>query len=135
MAASLLAPLLPEGIKEEEERWRRKVICKEVEPVSEEKETSTTEEAAAVKPQEVLLDSVEDPTQEDLCSVVQSGESEEEEEQDTLELELVLERKKVSFCEIYFPPSGLSYSGIIVLHLLHWWGRESVLLILSCRYV
>ncbi|XP_061237477.1 formin-binding protein 4 isoform X2 [Bos javanicus] len=94
VAASLLAPLLPEGIKEEEERWRRKVICKEAEPVSEEKETSTTEEAAAVKPQEVLLDSVEDPTQEDLCSVVQSGESEEEEEQDTLELELVLERKK-----------------------------------------
>ncbi|XP_059731154.1 formin-binding protein 4 isoform X2 [Bos taurus] len=94
VAASLLAPLLPEGIKEEEERWRRKVICKEAEPVSEEKETSITEEAAAVKPQEVLLDSVEDPTQEDLCSVVQSGESEEEEEQDTLELELVLERKK-----------------------------------------
>ncbi|KAB1272347.1 Formin-binding protein 4 [Camelus dromedarius] len=94
VAASLLAPLLPEGIKEEEERWRRKVICKEVEPVSEEKEASTTEEATVVKPPEILLDSMEDPTQEDLCSVVQSGESEEEEEQDTLELELVLERKK-----------------------------------------
>lgn len=101
MAASLLAPLLPEGIKEEEERWRRTVICKEVEPVSEEKETSAAEAAAVVKPQDVLLDSVEEPTQEGLCSVVQSGESEEEEEQDTLELELVLERKKVSlwcFC-------------------------------------
>lgn len=95
VAASLLAPLLPEGIKEEEERWRRKVICKEVEPVSEVKETSTTEEAATiVKPQEIVLDNMEDPSQEDLCSVVQSGESEEEEEQDTLELELVLERKK-----------------------------------------
>nr|KAF6465154.1 formin binding protein 4 [Rousettus aegyptiacus] len=95
VAASLLAPLLPEGIKEEEERWRRKVICKEVEPVSEVKETSTTEEAATiVKPQEIVLDNIEDPSQEDLCSVVQSGESEEEEEQDTLELELVLERKK-----------------------------------------
>lgn len=93
VAASLLAPLLPEGVKEEEERWRRKVICKEVEPVSEETETSTAE-AAAGKPQESLVDSVEDPAQEDLCSVVQSGESEEEEEQDTLELELVLERKK-----------------------------------------
>ncbi|XP_075857983.1 formin-binding protein 4 isoform X3 [Microcebus murinus] len=95
VAASLLAPLLPEGIKEEEERWRRKVICKE-EPVSEVKETSTTVEEAAtiVKPQEVMLDNIEDPSQEDLCSVVQSGESEEEEEQDTLELELVLERKK-----------------------------------------
>lgn len=96
VAASLLAPLLPEGIKEEEERWRRKVICKEVvEPVSEVKEASTTEEAATiVKPQEIVLDNMEDPSQEDLCSVVQSGESEEEEEQDTLELELVLERKK-----------------------------------------
>lgn len=98
MAASLLAPLLPEGVKEEEERWRRKVICKEVEPVSEEKEPGTPEAAPVVKPQDILLDSVDDPTQEDLCSVVQSGESEEEEEQDTLELELVLERKKVSFC-------------------------------------
>ena len=97
VAASLLAPLLPEGIKEEEERWRRKVICKEVEPISEVKETSTTEVATIVKPQETVLDSMEDPSQEDLCSVVQSGESEEEEEQDTLELELVLERKKVSF--------------------------------------
>lgn len=98
MAASLLAPLLPEGIKEEEERWRRKVICKEVEPASEVKETSTTEEATTViKPQDVVLNNMEDPSQEDLCSVVQSGESEEEEEQDTLELELVLERKKVSF--------------------------------------
>ncbi|NP_001428037.1 formin-binding protein 4 isoform 11 [Homo sapiens] len=95
VAASLLAPLLPEGIKEEEERWRRKVICKE-EPVSEVKETSTTVEEATtiVKPQEIMLDNIEDPSQEDLCSVVQSGESEEEEEQDTLELELVLERKK-----------------------------------------
>ena len=100
MAASLLAPLLPEGIKEEEERWRRKVICKESEPVCEVKETSTTAEEAAtiIKPQEITLDNLEDPSQEDLCSVVQSGESEEEEEQDTLELELVLERKKVSFC-------------------------------------
>ncbi|XP_077818991.1 formin-binding protein 4 isoform X12 [Macaca mulatta] len=94
VAASLLAPLLPEGIKEEEERWRRKVICKE-EPDTEVKETSTTvEEATVVKPQEIMLDNIEDPSQEDLCSVVQSGESEEEEEQDTLELELVLERKK-----------------------------------------
>ncbi|CAH6788260.1 formin-binding protein 4 [Phodopus roborovskii] len=96
VAATLLAPLLPEGVKEEEERWRRKVICKEADPVSEVKEASTAEEEAGtiIKPQEVTLDSLEDPSQEDLCSVVQSGESEEEEEQDTLELELALERKK-----------------------------------------
>lgn len=116
MAAALLAPLLPEGIKEEEERWRRKVICKEVEPILEVKETSTAEETATlVKPQETVLDNMEDPSQEDLCSVVQSGESEEE-EQDTLELELVLERKKVSFeilTKVHFLPSVLSYSGVI----------------------
>lgn len=96
VAAALLAPLLPEGVKEEEERWRRKVICKEADPVSEVKETSTAAEemGTVLKPQEVTLDSLEDPSQEDLCSVVQSGESEEEEEQDTLELELALERKK-----------------------------------------
>ncbi|XP_012930333.1 formin-binding protein 4 isoform X2 [Heterocephalus glaber] len=96
VAAALLAPLLPEGIKEEEERWRRKVICKEETPVSEAKETSAIAEETATpgKPPEVLLDGSDDPAQEDLCSVVQSGESEEEEEQDTLELELVLERKK-----------------------------------------
>lgn len=99
MAAALLAPLLPEGVKEEEERWRRKVICKESDPVSEVTETSTAAEemGTVLKPQEVTLDSLEDPSQEDLCSVVQSGESEEEEEQDTLELELALERKKVRF--------------------------------------
>ncbi|KAM5247652.1 formin-binding protein 4 isoform 2-T2 [Ctenodactylus gundi] len=95
VAAALLAPLVPEGVKEEEERWRRKVICKEVEPVSEESEASShAEDAAVAKPLDVALDGLEDPAQEGLCSVVQSGESEEEEEQDTLELELVLERKK-----------------------------------------
>ncbi|XP_062972881.1 formin-binding protein 4 isoform X3 [Elgaria multicarinata webbii] len=96
VAASLLAPLLPEVVKEEEERWRRKVICKEeVEPLME--EDVAVEQAAPVVDQQLegSRDIGEDPSQEDLCSVVQSGESaEEEEEQDTLELEMVLERKK-----------------------------------------
>ncbi|XP_038620058.1 formin-binding protein 4 [Tachyglossus aculeatus] len=97
VAASLLAPLLPDGVKEEEERWRRKVICKEeVEPAPEKEVVTASEEVAtALKPLETTLDNGEEPSQEDLCSVVQSGESEEEEEeQGTLELELVLERKK-----------------------------------------
>ncbi|XP_032073997.1 formin-binding protein 4 isoform X2 [Thamnophis elegans] len=96
VAASLLAPLLPEVVKEEEERWRRKVICKEeVEPLME--EDVTAEQTTAISDQQLegVHDIGEDPSQEDLCSVVQSGESaEEEEEQDTLELEMVLERKK-----------------------------------------
>lgn len=98
VAASLLAPLLSEVVKEEEERWRRKVICKEeLEPLME--EDVVVEQAATVAEQlESNRDFGDDPSQEDLCSVVQSGESaeEEEEEQDTLELEMVLERKKVS---------------------------------------
>nr|XP_056706870.1 formin-binding protein 4 [Euleptes europaea] len=95
VAASLLAPLLPEVVKEEEERWRRKVICKEeLEPLMEgdvtvEQTTTVAEELEGNR------DIGDDPSQEDLCSVVQSEESaEEEEEQDTLELEMVLERKK-----------------------------------------
>uniref|UniRef100_A0A8C3M7X8 Uncharacterized protein n=1 Tax=Geospiza parvula TaxID=87175 RepID=A0A8C3M7X8_GEOPR len=96
VAAALLAPLVPDVVKEEEERWRRKVICKEeVEPPLEEE--AKAEEAPAVPEEpEPSRDPLEDTGQEDLCSVVQSGESaeEEEEEQDTLELEMVLERKK-----------------------------------------
>lgn len=96
VAAALLAPLLPDVVKEEEERWRRKVICKEeVEPPLEE-EAKVEEAPAAPEEPEPSRDPLEDTGQEDLCSVVQSGESaEEEEEQDTLELEMVLERKKV----------------------------------------
>ncbi|KAM9266949.1 formin-binding protein 4 [Cariama cristata] len=95
VAAALLAPLLPDVVKEEEERWRRKVICKEeVEPPPEE-EAKAEEVSAAPEEPEPSRDPLEDTLQEDLCSVVQSGESaEEEEEQDTLELEMVLERKK-----------------------------------------
>ncbi|KAM6075085.1 LOW QUALITY PROTEIN: formin-binding protein 4 [Chlamydotis macqueenii] len=95
VAAALLAPLLPDVVKEEEERWRRKVICKEeVEPPAEE-EAKAEEVAPAPEEPEPGRDPLEDTLQEDLCSVVQSGESaEEEEEQDTLELEMVLERKK-----------------------------------------
>ncbi|XP_051632893.1 formin-binding protein 4 isoform X2 [Manacus candei] len=96
VAAALLAPLLPDVVKEEEERWRRKVICKEeVEPPPEE-EAKAEETPTAPEEPEPSRDPLEDTGQEDLCSVVQSGESaeEEEEEQDTLELEMVLERKK-----------------------------------------
>ncbi|NXS65852.1 FNBP4 protein, partial [Pandion haliaetus] len=95
VAAALLAPLLPDVVKEEEERWRRKVICKEeVEPPPEE-EAKAEEATAAPEEPQPGRDPLEDTLQEDLCSVVQSGESaEEEEEQDTLELEMVLERKK-----------------------------------------
>nr|XP_033784280.1 formin-binding protein 4 isoform X2 [Geotrypetes seraphini] len=88
VAASLLAPLLPKGVKEEEERWRRKVICKE------EVEEMVQEPAETATEQEAVEHGLEALSQDDVCSVVQSGESEEEEEQDTHELEMVLERRK-----------------------------------------
>ncbi|XP_057275374.1 formin-binding protein 4 [Pezoporus wallicus] len=98
VAAALLAPLVPDVVKEEEERWRRKVICKEeVEPPPEEEAKAEEAPAAPEEPEPSRDPLLEDPLQEELCSVVQSGESaeeEEEEEQDTLELEMVLERKK-----------------------------------------
>ncbi|KAE8606640.1 hypothetical protein XENTR_v10010808 [Xenopus tropicalis] len=94
VAAALLAPLLPDTVKEEEERWRRKVILNEDigEAASEEDEedlpTSCTDKALSGQ-------NADEAAQEDICSTVQSGESDEEmEEQDTLELEMVLERKK-----------------------------------------
>lgn len=97
VAAALLAPLLPDVVKEEEERWRRKVICKEEVEAPLEEEVKVEEAPAAPEEPEPSRDPLEDTGQEDLCSVVQSGESaeEEEEEQDTIELEMVLERKKV----------------------------------------
>ncbi|KAM8940416.1 formin-binding protein 4 [Pelodytes ibericus] len=117
VAASLLAPLLPDAVKEEEERWRRKVICKEemAEGASEEEE-----DMAAVPSDTTLPVCTDDGGQEDLCSTVQSGESEEEmEEQDTLELEMVLERKKAELRALEegdvsigsSPRSDVSHSG------------------------
>ncbi|XP_071974763.1 formin-binding protein 4 isoform X1 [Engystomops pustulosus] len=99
VAASLLAPLLPDEVKEEEERWRKKVICKEdvVEAASEDEEDMATT-CPDGEP------AVEDPGPDDICSTVQSGESEEEmEEQDTLELERVLERKRSFRMTLLFP--------------------------------
>ncbi|XP_068116215.1 formin-binding protein 4 [Hyperolius riggenbachi] len=90
VAASLLAPLLPENVKEEEERWRRRVICQE--DVGEAASEEDDDMAAVCSDSEMAAD---DQAQEGICSTVQSEESEEEtEEQDTLELERVLERKK-----------------------------------------
>ncbi|KAM9302120.1 formin-binding protein 4 [Gastrophryne carolinensis] len=89
VAASLLAPFLPDAVKEEEERWRRRVVCKEDvgEAASEE-----DDDMAAVCADSDLAG---DEQAAEVCSTVQSDESEEEmEEQDTLELERVLERKK-----------------------------------------
>uniref|UniRef100_W5MGC1 Formin binding protein 4 n=1 Tax=Lepisosteus oculatus TaxID=7918 RepID=W5MGC1_LEPOC len=95
VAASLLAPLIPDEVKEAEERWRKKVIS-----VVEGKQESGEGEGQPVEdpaPAEADAHSQGDPR-----SNAQSGESsegeaveeEEEMEEDTIELELALERKK-----------------------------------------
>ncbi|XP_073460532.1 formin-binding protein 4 isoform X2 [Aquarana catesbeiana] len=106
VAASLLAPLLPDAVKEEEDRWRRRVICKEdvVEPTCEDDEDM----AAVCTDSELAAD---EQAQEDVCSTVQSGESEEEAEEpeDTLELERVLERRKAELRAL--EEGDVSFSG------------------------
>ncbi|RXM33301.1 Formin-binding protein 4 [Acipenser ruthenus] len=93
VAASLLAPLIPEEVKEAEERWRKKVVCLEEEGPGPEGEGQTVEHPA---PTDVETRSHSDPR-----SNAHSGESseggeneEEEPEEDTRDLELALERKK-----------------------------------------
>ncbi|XP_041132281.1 formin-binding protein 4-like [Polyodon spathula] len=93
VAASLLAPLIPEEVKEAEERWRKKVVCLEEEgPGSE-------GEGPAVAPPAPI--DIETRSHGDSHSNAHSGESseggeneEEETEEDTRDLELALERKK-----------------------------------------
>ncbi|XP_078076474.1 formin-binding protein 4 isoform X2 [Mustelus asterias] len=86
VAASLLAPLIPEEVKKAEEKWRKKVICQEEEVVEEDSNSMHVQEA----PQEdhpslnVSLENAEE----------EEGVEKEEEEEYTRELELVLERKK-----------------------------------------
>ncbi|XP_067901998.1 formin-binding protein 4 [Heterodontus francisci] len=90
VAASLLAPLIPEEVKKAEEKWRKKLICQEEEVVEEDNGKNNSSSMH-----------VEEAPQEDHQSMNLSQESaeeeegvEKEEEESTRELELVLERKK-----------------------------------------
>lgn len=92
VAASLLAPLIPADVKEAEEKWRKKILAME------EKVESVLEvEGEAPVGSPALCDG-ESPAQ---CNQQSSNHSrentdgEEEPEEDTKELELALERKKV----------------------------------------
>lgn len=93
VAATLLAPLIPEEVKEAEEKWRKKVLGME-----ETVEATQDLEGEGTPP--VDSPAIRDTdSQSNLRSRNQSAESsdrEEEPEEDTMELELALERKKVS---------------------------------------
>lgn len=99
MAASLLGPLIPSEVKEAEEKWRKRLLKSLDEP-----ENSLDSDGEGVRPAESPATPLQDPdpvptVQKDLCIKKQSGENldaeEEEAEEDTMELELALERKKV----------------------------------------
>ncbi|GCB77433.1 hypothetical protein scyTo_0019993, partial [Scyliorhinus torazame] len=90
VAASLLAPLIPEEVKQAEEKWRKKLICQEEEAVEEDSgrnSNSTQVQEASQEDRPSLNISLESAEEEE-------GVEKEEEEEYTRELELVLERKK-----------------------------------------
>uniref|UniRef100_A0A8C2JGP9 Formin binding protein 4 n=1 Tax=Cyprinus carpio TaxID=7962 RepID=A0A8C2JGP9_CYPCA len=91
VAATLLAPLIPEEVKEAEEKWRKKVLAIE----------ETVEMAQEVEGEGTP--SLDSPARRDTDSQsnqrsrnhsAESSDREEEPEEDTMELELALERKK-----------------------------------------
>ncbi|XP_078404939.1 formin-binding protein 4 isoform X3 [Cetorhinus maximus] len=90
VAASLLAPLIPEEVKKAEEKWRKKLICQEEEVVEEDSgknNSSMQVQEASQEDRPSLNLSLESAEEEE-------GVEKEEEEEYTRELELVLERKK-----------------------------------------
>ncbi|XP_061577407.1 formin-binding protein 4 [Cololabis saira] len=97
VAASLLAPLIPSEVKEAEEKWRKRLL-KDLD----ETENSLDSDGEGVQPPGSPATPLVDSdlglnTQKDLCNKKQSGENadaDEETEEDTMELELALERKK-----------------------------------------
>ncbi|XP_026874173.1 formin-binding protein 4 isoform X1 [Electrophorus electricus] len=93
VAASLLAPLIPAEVKEAEEKWRKKVLA-----IEEKTENAQEiEEGAPYSVGSPVLCEEESPSQSNQLSKNDSAENsdgEEETEEDTMELELALERKK-----------------------------------------
>ncbi|XP_024909569.1 formin-binding protein 4 isoform X2 [Cynoglossus semilaevis] len=97
VAASLLAPLIPSDVKEAEDKWRKRLL-----KGLDETENSRDSEGEGVNPVGSPSTSLQDGDsgfthQKDNSTKKQTGdnsEAEEETEEDTVELELALERKK-----------------------------------------
>lgn len=100
VAASLLGPLIPTEVKEAEEKWRKRLVKGLDEP-----ENGLHSDGDGVgpagSPAPPLPDADSGPTvQKNLGNKKQAAdtvEAEEEVEEDTVELELALERKKVNY--------------------------------------
>lgn len=93
VAATLLAPLIPEEVKEAEEKWRKKVLAIE-ETVEAAQELEGEGTPSLDSP--ALRDTDSQSNQRSRNHSAESSDREEEAEEDTMELELALERKKVS---------------------------------------
>lgn len=93
VAATLLAPLIPEEVKEAEEKWRKKVLAIE-ETVEMAQEVEGEGTPSLDSP--ALRDTDSQSNQRSRNHSAESSDREEEAEEDTMELELALERKKVS---------------------------------------
>ncbi|XP_034391084.1 formin-binding protein 4 isoform X2 [Cyclopterus lumpus] len=97
VAASLLGPLIPSEVKEAEEKWRKKLL-KDLDETENSLDSDEEGVHNAGSPSTPLSDPDPIPTvQKDLCTKKLSednSDAEEETEEDTMELELALERKK-----------------------------------------
>ncbi|KAM9377887.1 formin-binding protein 4 [Pholidichthys leucotaenia] len=95
VAASLLGPLIPSEVKEAEEKWRKKLL-----KGLDETENSLDSEGEGVSATEspsTPLQDLDSAVQKDISTKKQSGDNsdaDEPPEEDTMELELALERKK-----------------------------------------
>lgn len=98
VAASLLGPLIPSEVKEAEEKWRKRLIKSLDEP-----EKSVDSDGEGVAPTETPATDVpavnSDPAPQKSLNTKklseETSQAEEEAEEDTMDLELALERKKV----------------------------------------
>ncbi|XP_051237386.1 formin-binding protein 4 isoform X3 [Dicentrarchus labrax] len=96
VAASLLGPLIPSEVKEAEEKWRKRLLKGLDEP-----ENSLDSDGEGIRPAGSPAAPLQEPdtvpaVQKELGTKKQSGDNSdaEETEEDTVELELALERKK-----------------------------------------
>ncbi|KAM7414227.1 hypothetical protein PAMA_019175 [Pampus argenteus] len=96
VAASLLGPLIPSEVKDAEEKWRKRLLKGLDEP-----ENSVDSDGEGARPAGSPSTPQQDPdsvptVEKELCVKKQSGDNSdiEEPEEDTMELELALERKK-----------------------------------------
>ncbi|XP_073688039.1 formin-binding protein 4 [Garra rufa] len=91
VAATLLAPLIPEEVKEAEEKWRKKALAiDETVEAAQELEGECTPSVASP----ALRETDSQSNQRSRNHSAESSDREEEAEEDTMELELALERKK-----------------------------------------